>query len=426
MKDLFDAWKAQQKDGPRLDRGPEEELWHRFSHARTTFDRHRRQHFAQLETTPGRGQAGQAGAGQGGRGAVDLARTGAPTSAAYKRLMDRWRARRPRLAQGRRRAVGAVPGRPGRLLRRPQRGRSRPRRRSSGPTSPSRRRCSSRPRRSCRSPTWPRPRRRCAAIQDRWEAAGKVPRARHGAGREADPPGRAGRARRRGRALEADQPRGPGPRAERGRPARGGAGRRSGSSWPRPRPRATRRRSPRPRPRSRPGRCGWSRPAARWTSSAAGPRRHSRAVILPRGPGMRVQRCGCTEGTSGAIGRATGGHRMTSPSPAHVARAGPVPGRGWVEDRAARGASGTPLCHGAHPERDRDDPHAGSGRRLRARRQGAGGHPRRRVDRRASRRSDPPLLRREHRRHRSSSSTSGTARTPTTTSSTHQKEIPAS
>jgi hypothetical protein len=90
MKDLFDAWKAQQKDGPRLDRGPEEELWHRFSHARTTFDRHRRQHFAQLESTQGEVKLVKQGLVKEAE-ALATSKEWGPTSAAYKRLMDRWR-----------------------------------------------------------------------------------------------------------------------------------------------------------------------------------------------------------------------------------------------------------------------------------------------------------------------------------------------
>lgn len=91
MKDLFDAWKAQQKDGPRLDRGPEEELWHRFSHARTTFDRHRRQHFAQLESTQGEVKQVKQGLVKEAE-ALSTSKDWGPTSAAYKRLMDKWRA----------------------------------------------------------------------------------------------------------------------------------------------------------------------------------------------------------------------------------------------------------------------------------------------------------------------------------------------
>lgn len=91
MKDLFDEWKSQQKSGPRLDRGPEEELWHRFSHARTTFDRHRRQHFAQLETSQAEVKLAKQALVKEAE-ALSTSRDWGPTSAAYKRLMDRWRA----------------------------------------------------------------------------------------------------------------------------------------------------------------------------------------------------------------------------------------------------------------------------------------------------------------------------------------------
>lgn len=47
---LLDQWKEAQRTGPRLDRPTEESLWKRFSHARTTFDRERRHFFAELET----------------------------------------------------------------------------------------------------------------------------------------------------------------------------------------------------------------------------------------------------------------------------------------------------------------------------------------------------------------------------------------
>jgi len=46
---LLDQWKDAQRNGPRLDRPTEESLWKRFSHARTTFDRERRHFFAELE-----------------------------------------------------------------------------------------------------------------------------------------------------------------------------------------------------------------------------------------------------------------------------------------------------------------------------------------------------------------------------------------
>ncbi|KQS97677.1 hypothetical protein ASG23_16590 [Cellulomonas sp. Leaf395] len=47
---LLDQWKEAQRTGPRLDRPTEESLWKRFSHARTTFDRERRHFFAELES----------------------------------------------------------------------------------------------------------------------------------------------------------------------------------------------------------------------------------------------------------------------------------------------------------------------------------------------------------------------------------------
>src|SRR3954453_12767812 len=48
LRDLFEDWKRMQREH-RLDRHSEDELWKRFSHARTTFDRKRRQYFGQLD-----------------------------------------------------------------------------------------------------------------------------------------------------------------------------------------------------------------------------------------------------------------------------------------------------------------------------------------------------------------------------------------
>lgn len=46
LKSLLDEWKS----APRLDKTTDTELWKRFSASRNKFDKHRRQHFAQLET----------------------------------------------------------------------------------------------------------------------------------------------------------------------------------------------------------------------------------------------------------------------------------------------------------------------------------------------------------------------------------------
>jgi hypothetical protein len=48
LRALFDQWRTLQKDS-RLDKSTEDELWHRFSHARTTFDRKRRHYFGALD-----------------------------------------------------------------------------------------------------------------------------------------------------------------------------------------------------------------------------------------------------------------------------------------------------------------------------------------------------------------------------------------
>lgn len=50
MAELFDAWKAAQKSGIRLGRSNEDALWKRFRSARTIFDRHRRAYFSQLDS----------------------------------------------------------------------------------------------------------------------------------------------------------------------------------------------------------------------------------------------------------------------------------------------------------------------------------------------------------------------------------------
>ena len=46
FRTLLEEWKA----APRLDRKTDDELWKRFSGARSTFDRNRRQHFAALDS----------------------------------------------------------------------------------------------------------------------------------------------------------------------------------------------------------------------------------------------------------------------------------------------------------------------------------------------------------------------------------------
>ena len=90
MKELFETWRTEQKGEGKLDRRSEDELWKRFSHARTAFDRKRRQYFAQLDETQGEAKAVKeklVKEAEALQGSTDWG----PTAQAYKRLMDRWR-----------------------------------------------------------------------------------------------------------------------------------------------------------------------------------------------------------------------------------------------------------------------------------------------------------------------------------------------
>ncbi len=98
MKELFDQWKAAQRgEQPeagtpvvRLDRRTEDELWKRFSHARTSFDRKRRQHFAQLDEEHSAAKAAKEKLIVQAQ-ALATSKDWAPTATAFKKLMDAWR-----------------------------------------------------------------------------------------------------------------------------------------------------------------------------------------------------------------------------------------------------------------------------------------------------------------------------------------------
>jgi hypothetical protein len=49
LRQLLDTWKTAQKGGARLGKDSEKELWQRFAHARSTFERTRKHHFAELD-----------------------------------------------------------------------------------------------------------------------------------------------------------------------------------------------------------------------------------------------------------------------------------------------------------------------------------------------------------------------------------------
>ncbi len=91
MNELFELWKAAQKNGPRLGRGTEDALWKRFRSSRTVFDRHRRAYFSQLDTDNAEAkQAKEALIKHAEQlsGSTDWGQT----AAEYRRLMDEWKA----------------------------------------------------------------------------------------------------------------------------------------------------------------------------------------------------------------------------------------------------------------------------------------------------------------------------------------------
>ncbi len=90
MRELLDDWKAHQRASTRLDRESETALWQRFSTARNGFDKARRTHFAGLDAAHSEAKSAK-------ERLVDEAEKlatstdWASTAGAFKRLMDEWR-----------------------------------------------------------------------------------------------------------------------------------------------------------------------------------------------------------------------------------------------------------------------------------------------------------------------------------------------
>nr|WP_246006311.1 DUF349 domain-containing protein [Georgenia muralis] len=90
LRELLDQWKTAQRSGPRLDRPTEDKLWKRFSHARTAFDRHRRQYFSELDSAQSTVKAAKEkliARAEEMSSSTDWGRT----AAAYRQLMDEWK-----------------------------------------------------------------------------------------------------------------------------------------------------------------------------------------------------------------------------------------------------------------------------------------------------------------------------------------------
>ncbi|WP_238384566.1 DUF349 domain-containing protein [Segeticoccus rhizosphaerae] len=90
MRALLDEWKQLQRTGARLDRETETALWQRFSAARNGFDKLRRVHFARLEETHAEAKRAKEKLVKEAE-ALSGSKDWGPTATAYKQLMDRWR-----------------------------------------------------------------------------------------------------------------------------------------------------------------------------------------------------------------------------------------------------------------------------------------------------------------------------------------------
>jgi len=90
MRELLEEWKRHQRGSARLDRETEGTLWQRFSSARNSFDKARRVHFAQLEGTQAEAKAAKQELVKEAEALTSSTEWG-QTAGAYKRLMDRWR-----------------------------------------------------------------------------------------------------------------------------------------------------------------------------------------------------------------------------------------------------------------------------------------------------------------------------------------------
>ncbi len=90
MNELFEQWKASQRSSVRLPRATEDALWKRFRAARTTFDRHRRAYFSQLDSTNASAKAVKEELIARAE-ALQSSTDWAATAAEYRKLMDEWK-----------------------------------------------------------------------------------------------------------------------------------------------------------------------------------------------------------------------------------------------------------------------------------------------------------------------------------------------
>lgn len=91
MNELFESWKTAQKNGVRLGRSNEDALWKRFRAARTVFDRHRRAYFSQLDSNNSAAKAAKEKLITEAE-ALSSSTDWGFAAGEYRRLMDEWKA----------------------------------------------------------------------------------------------------------------------------------------------------------------------------------------------------------------------------------------------------------------------------------------------------------------------------------------------
>ncbi|PYI67441.1 DUF349 domain-containing protein [Arthrobacter livingstonensis] len=91
MNELFETWKQAQKTGMRLGRATEEGLWKRFRSARTVFDRHRRAYFSQLDNNNAAAKSAKEALIAAAEELSSSTEWGY-AAGEYRRLMDEWKA----------------------------------------------------------------------------------------------------------------------------------------------------------------------------------------------------------------------------------------------------------------------------------------------------------------------------------------------
>lgn len=91
MNELFETWKTAQKGGIRLGRSTEDALWKRFRAARTVFDRHRRAYFSQLDSNNSAAKSAKEKLIAEAE-ALSSSTDWGYAAGEYRRLMDQWKA----------------------------------------------------------------------------------------------------------------------------------------------------------------------------------------------------------------------------------------------------------------------------------------------------------------------------------------------